>query len=93
MNQPDICIVYNDMVVVTNVINQLYKVENRKFKIIVYIDQVYLHQKKDYIKFLNENVDFILDFTPYWEDCVKEQGITLPTDYLQHGFNFYVYIT
>ncbi len=87
MNQPDVCIIYNDMVVVTNVINQLYKVKEKNFKIIVYIDQVYLHQKKDYIKFLNEKVDFVLAFTPYWEECVKQQGITLPTDYLQHGFN------
>lgn len=87
MNQPDVCIVYNDMVVVTNVINQLYKVANKTFKIIVYIDQVYLHQKKDYIAYLNSKVDFVLAFTPYWEQCVKEQGITLPTDFLQHGFN------
>jgi glycosyltransferase involved in cell wall biosynthesis len=87
MNQPDICIIYNDMVVVTNIINQLYKVPNKNFKIIVYIDQVYLHQKKDYIRFLNEKADFILAFTPYWEECIKAQGISLPTDYLQHGFN------
>jgi glycosyltransferase involved in cell wall biosynthesis len=87
MNQPDICIIYNDMVVVTNIINQLYKVPNKNFKIIVYIDQVYLHQKKDYIKLLNEKADFILAFTPYWEECAKSQGITLPTDFLQHGFN------
>ena len=87
MNKPDLCIIYNDMVVVTNIINQLYKVVNKQFKIIVYIDQVYLHQKKDYINFLNNRVDFVLAFTPYWEECVKSQGITLPTDYLQHGFN------
>ncbi len=87
MNKPDICIIYNDMVVVTNIINELYKVADKNFKIVVYIDQVYLHQKKDYIKLLNDRVDFVLAFTPYWEECVKGQGITLPTDYLQHGFN------
>ncbi len=87
MNQPDICIVYNDAVVVSNVISQLYKVPNKTFKIAVYIDQVYLHQKKEYITFLNEKVDFVLAFTPYWETCVIEQGLKLPTDYLQHGFN------
>lgn len=87
VNQPDVCIIYNDMVVVSNVIDKLYKVPNRKFKIIVYIDQVYLHQKKEYITMLNEKVDFILAFTKYWEECALAQGITLPTDYLQHGFN------
>lgn len=87
MNEPDICIIYNDMVVVSNVMTQLFKVPNRKFKIMVYIDQVYLHQKPEYIKFLNENADFILAFTKYWEECAVKQGITLPTDYLEHGFN------
>lgn len=87
INQPDVCIVYNDMVVVSNVIDKLYKVPNKKFKIIVYIDQVYLHQKKEYIQLLNEKADFILAFTKYWEECALSQGIKLPTDYLQHGFN------
>lgn len=87
MNQPDVCIVYNDMVVVSNVIDKLYKVPNKKFKIIVYIDQVYLHQKKEYIQLLNEKADFVLAFTKYWEECALAQGINLPTDYLQHGFN------
>lgn len=86
-NQPDVCIIYNDMVVVSNVIDKLYKVPNKKFKIIVYIDQVYLYQKKEYIDLLNEKADFILAFTKYWEECALAQGITLPTDYLQHGFN------
>lgn len=87
MNKPDICIIYNDAVVVSNIINQLYKVPNKNFKIVVYIDQVYLHQKKEYIQFLNEKVDFVIAFTPFWEKCILEQGLKLPTDYLQHGFN------
>lgn len=87
VNQPDVCIIYNDMVVVSNVMDKLYKVPNKKFKIIVYIDQVYLHQKKEYISLLNDKADFVLAFTKYWEECALAQGITLPTDYLQHGFN------
>jgi glycosyltransferase involved in cell wall biosynthesis len=87
MNQPDICIIYNDAVVVSNIMNQLLKVPNKNFKIMVYIDQVYLHQKQEYIKILNDNAHFVLAFTKYWEDCAIQQGITLPTDYLQHGFN------
>lgn len=87
INQPDLCIIYNDMVVVSNVMEKLYKVPNKNFKIMVYIDQVYLHQKKEYINLLNSKADFILAFTKYWEECVINQGITLPTDYLQHGFN------
>lgn len=87
MNKPDLCIVYNDMVVVSNIIDKLKKVENRNFKIAVYVDQVYLCQKKEYINRLNEDADFIICFSKYWEECIKGQGLTKPTAILEHGFN------
>ena len=87
LNKPDVVVIYNDMVVVSNILNKLKAVPDKKFKIIVYIDQVYLYQKKDHIKRLNEEVDLVVAFTPYWEDLVKKQGLTVPTDYLCHGFN------
>lgn len=86
-NRPDVVIVYNDMLVLTSVIGQLHEVPNRNFKIIAYIDQVYLCQKKDYINFVNEKADLAMLFTPYWEQIAIEQGITLPTCNLRHGFN------
>lgn len=87
MNKPDICIVYNDMVVISNILEQLKKVENRKFKIMIYMDQVYLCQKKEFIKRLNDEADFVMCFSKFWEDCAKEQGIVKPTGILEHGFN------
>lgn len=87
INKPDVCIIYNDMVVVSNILDKLHKVENKNFKIIVYIDQVYLYQKKEFIKRLNEQSDYVLAFTPYWEDIVKGLGIQKPTGFLRHGFN------
>lgn len=88
---PDICIVYNDMMVVTKVVSELNKIENHKFKIIAYVDQVYLNQKKMFIDFLNKNVDVCILFTKYWEDIIKQQGLQKPTFYLQHGFNMMNY--
>lgn len=87
MNQPDVCIIYNDMVVVSNIIDKLYKVPNKNFKIIVYLDQVYLYQKKEYINLLNQKVDFVMPFTSYWQDIAKGLGISRPMDFLVHGFN------
>ena len=46
MNKPDVIIIYNDMVVVSNILEKLKSVPNRSFKVIVYMDQVYLYQKK-----------------------------------------------
>ena len=86
-NRPDVVIVYNDMLVLTSVIAQLKEVPDRKFKIIAYIDQVYLCQKKEYLNFVNQNADVAMLFTPYWEESIKQQGITIPTCHLQHGFS------
>lgn len=85
--KPDICIIYNDMVVVSNILAKLNEVPDKTFKTIVYIDQVYLYQKADYVKLLNEKADYVLAFTPYWENIAKEIGIKKPTGYLQHGFD------
>jgi len=87
VNKPDLCVIYNDMVVVSNIIEKLKKVENRQFKIAVYVDQVYLCQKKEYIKKLNDDADYVICFSKYWEACIKEQGLTKPTGVLEHGFN------
>ena len=85
--KPDICILYNDMVVVSNIINKLNEIPNKSFKTVVYIDQVYLYQKTEYVKLLNEKADYVMAFTPYWEDIAKSIGITKPTGFLQHGFD------
>ena len=85
--KPDVIIIYNDMVVVSTILEKLKAIPEKTFKVIVYMDQVYLYQKKEYINRLNSEADFVLCFTPYWEDIAKSLGITKPTDYLQHGFN------
>lgn len=85
--KPDLCIVYNDMVVITSMVNQLIQIPDRTFKIVAYVDQVYLNQKKIFIDYLNKNVDIVMAFTEYWEENIKAQGITKPTCYLPHGFS------
>lgn len=87
MNKPDVIWIYNDMVVVSNILEKLKQCEHKAFKTIVYMDQVYLTQRKEFIKRLNEEADFVILFTPFWEECVKEQGLIKPTAYLQHGFD------
>ena len=87
LNKPDVIVIYNDAIVVTNILDKLKTIKDRKFKIIVYFDQVYLHQKKEHLRKINEEADLVLAFTPFWEENVKQLGITKPTDYLCHGFN------
>lgn len=87
LNKPDVIIIYNDAIVVTNILDKLKTIKDRKFKIIVYFDQVYLHQKKEHIRKINEEADMVIAFTPFWEENVKKLGISKPTDYLVHGFD------
>lgn len=87
--KPDICIIFNDAGVIRLVMNELLKIpkEERTFKIVPYLDQVYLNQRKDFVNFVNENADACILFTKYWENIYRSQGCTLPTYNLPHGFN------
>ena len=93
-NKPDVCIIYNDMMILHQVITQLklaQKEDGATFKIIAYIDQVYLNQKKEFIEFINANADYAMMFTKFWQDIAIGQGIKLPYGFLPHGFNKDIY--
>jgi glycosyltransferase involved in cell wall biosynthesis len=89
--KPDICIIYNDMLVISNVLQQLINAKKNlsldNMKMVAYVDQVYLNQKKDFIKNLNNFCDHVITFTEYWDKNIKEQGMTVPTTVIEHGFN------
>lgn len=86
--RPDVVVIFNDLMVLTSVLNEVKDAPNRKdFKIIAYVDQVYLCQRKDFLAFVNQHADAVIAFTPEWKDCIVKQGIRLPTYYLPHGFN------
>jgi glycosyltransferase involved in cell wall biosynthesis len=56
-------------------------------KVVVYLDQVYLCQKKVYLDHLEKNADAVIAFTEHWKKVIVEQGLTLPTYVLEHGFD------
>ena len=84
---PDIIVIYNDLVVITNLIKKLVEIKDRRFKIVPYIDIVYKNEKNHMIKFINDNVDAGIMFTEYWKDCIRQQGFDKPLGVLEHGFN------
>jgi glycosyltransferase involved in cell wall biosynthesis len=90
--KPHVCIVFNDLMVLTSVLNELKDAPNRKdFKILAYLDQVYLCQRKDLLEFVNVNADAAIAFTDAWRDCVQWQGLRIPCHVLPHGFNRQTY--
>jgi glycosyltransferase involved in cell wall biosynthesis len=91
--QPDACVIYNDVIVITEIIKQLIKSPRRPtFKIIVYLDQVYAQTRKVFIQVLNQHADAVIAFTPAWQDCIREQGLTVPALFnLPHGYDDQTY--
>lgn len=90
--QPDVVIIFNDLLVLTSILNEVRQAPNRQsFKIIAYIDQVYLCQRKDLLAMVNEYADSAMTFTPGWCECIKRQSLKLPVYPLPHGFNSSTY--
>lgn len=84
-NKFDVVLIYNDMIVINAFLEQIQKIGNRTFKVIAYIDQVYMYQKKHFIDKVNDICDAAIAFTPEWKDSLIEQGITIPITDLRHG--------
>lgn len=86
--QPDVVVIFNDLVVLTNMLHQLKDASNRKaFKLVAYIDQVYLCQRRELLEIVNQLADAAIAFTPEWQKCIEWQGLRLPSHVLAHGIN------
>jgi glycosyltransferase involved in cell wall biosynthesis len=86
--RPDVVVVFNDLMVLTSVMNELKDASNRaSFKLVAYIDQVYLCQRRDFIDVVNRLADAAIAFTPKWRECIVWQGLTVPCHVLPHGIN------
>ena len=84
---PDIVIVYNDLIVIHTMLIKLSEIENRKFKIIPYIDIVYKNEKNSLIAKINELSDGGIMFTQHWKEVIQYQGFTKPLWVLEHALN------
>lgn len=84
---PDIVIIYNDLVIINTMLEKIKTMQNRRFKIVPYIDIVYKNEKNSLIKNIEMNVDAGIMFTKYWEDVIKYQGFSKPLYILEHAFD------
>jgi len=84
---PDVVVVYNDLIVLSTFLQRLNSIPNRRFKIIPYVDLVYENEKNALVNFVHQNSDAGIMFTSFWESVFKEQGYTKPMYILRHGFN------
>jgi len=87
--KPDYMMIYNDASIVCRFLDKLteeLKPEERTYKLIVYIDQVYTIQRPELLDRINKDTDIYFAFTDYWREVLKQQGITKPIHILRHGF-------
>jgi len=85
--RPHVVMIYNDLSVVARFMEEIRKSGiPRTFQLWVYCDQVYTMQSQSLLDMLNRDADRIFTFTPFWKQCLKQQGITRPVDVLLHGF-------
>jgi len=87
--KPDYMMIYNDASIVCRFLDKLTEEltpEERTYKLIVYIDQVYTIQRPELLDRINKDTDIYFAFTDYWREVLKQQGITKPIHILRHGF-------
>ena len=95
-NAYDVIIVFNDSMITSavtaNIVNEMNQYRS-KFKLISYMDQVYMYQKPDYINLLNKHFDAIIAFTPFWKENAYKIGVRkdMPIYVYKHGFDDKLY--
>jgi D-inositol-3-phosphate glycosyltransferase len=86
---PDIFLIYNDVIVISRIFNQFIESKiNKQFKTYVYLDLVYEFEKIKFISHINAQSDHIFAFSECWKQNLIEMGVNeLKIDVLPHGFD------
>ena len=89
--KPDVIMIYNDTSIICRFLdelsNKLSPQERKAYKMIIYLDQVYLTQRADFLQRIDNDTDIYFAFTDYWREVLKSQGIVKPIHILRHGFD------
>ena len=87
--KPDFMMIYNDASIICRFLDKLQEQlapEERTYKLIIYLDQVYTIQRPEFLDRINKDADIYFAFTNYWRETLQQQGITKPIHVLRHGF-------
>jgi len=87
--KPDYMMIYNDASIICRFLDKLQEnlqPEERTYKLMIYLDQVYKIQRPEFLDRINKDTDIYFTFTNYWREILQQQGITKPIHILRHGF-------
>lgn len=88
--KPDVMLIYNDAGVICRFLDKLkeqLKPEERTYKMIIYLDQVYVIQRPEFLARMDQDADAYFTFTEYWKTILASQGIKKPIHVMRHGFD------
>lgn len=88
--KPDVMMIYNDAGVICQFLDKLtneLKPEERTYKLIIYLDQVYEIQRPMFLARIEQDADMYFTFTEYWKQTLAKQGVKKPIHVLRHGFD------
>lgn len=88
--KPDVVLIYNDAGIICQFLEKLsseLKPEERNYKLIIYLDQVYEIQRPQFLARIEQDADMYFTFTEYWKQVLKKQGVKKPIHVLRHGFD------
>jgi glycosyltransferase involved in cell wall biosynthesis len=88
--QPDIVFLYNDILVLSRMINQINQIPTpRPFKVFTYIDLVYEFENPELIHFINQSTDKFFVFANCWKTHLEKDYSISPEKVfvLNHGLD------
>jgi glycosyltransferase involved in cell wall biosynthesis len=89
--KPDIILIYNDAGVICRFLDKLTEklteAERKQYKMIIYLDQVYVIQRPELLGRIEKDADAYFAFTQYWKQMLEKQGVKKPIYVLRHGFD------
>ena len=88
--KPDVMLIYNDAGIICKFLDKLkseLKPEERTYKLLVYLDQVYVIQRPEFIIRIDQEVAAYFVFTDFWRETLLKQGIKKPVHVMRHGFD------
>jgi len=88
--KPDVILIYNDAGVICQFLEKMKELspeEKSKYKLIIYLDQVYITQRPEYLRRMDEDATAYFTFTDFWRTILAQQGIKKPIYVMRHGFD------
>ncbi len=87
--KPDIFFIYNDIIVISRIFNKFFDTNYKiNFKIVLYLDLVYMFEKIQLVHHINKLSHYIFVFSDCWKQNLIDMGIdSNKIGILPHGFD------